>query len=52
MAIFEMMDMFIDYLNNRQMLRSETQRKYVEPFNAAEIARYLGLYNTMEVVGN
>lgn len=43
---------FIDYLNNRRMLKSETQRKYVEPFNATEVARYLGYYSTMEEVKN
>lgn len=36
---------FIDYINNRQMLLQPNCRKQVEPFNAGEIARSIGLYN-------
>lgn len=36
---------FIDYLNNRQKLREPNLRKYVQPFDAYEIARSIGYYN-------
>ena len=36
---------FIDYINNRQMLLQPNCRKQVEPFDAREIARSIGLYN-------
>ena len=36
---------FIDYINNRQMLLQPNCRKQVEPFDAGEIARSIGLYN-------
>ena len=36
---------FIDYLNNRQKLREPNLRKYVQPFDAYEIAKSIGYYN-------
>ncbi len=36
---------FIDYMNNRQRLLQPNLRKYVEPFNAFEIAKSIGLHN-------
>lgn len=36
---------FIDYMYNRQRLLEPNLRKYVEPFNAYEIARDIGLHN-------
>ena len=36
---------FIDYMNNRQRLLQPDLRKYVEPFNAFEIAKSIGLHN-------
>lgn len=36
---------FIDYMYNRQKLMEPNLRKYVEPFNAYEIARNIGLHN-------
>ena len=36
---------FIDYINNRQMLLQPNCRKQVEPSDAREIARSIGLYN-------
>ena len=36
---------FIDYMNNRQRLLQPNLRKYIEPFNAYEIARSIGLHN-------
>ena len=36
---------FIDYMNNRQRLLQTNLRKYVEPFNAFEIAKSIGLHN-------
>lgn len=36
---------FIDYMYNRQKLLEPNLRKYVEPFNAYEIARDIGLHN-------
>ena len=36
---------FIDYMTNRQRLLQPNLRKYVEPFNAYEIARSIGLHN-------
>ena len=36
---------FIDYMNNRQRLMQANLRKYVEPFNAFEIAKSIGLHN-------
>lgn len=36
---------FIDYMYNRQKLLEPNLRKYVEPFNAYEIARNIGLHN-------
>jgi DNA-binding Lrp family transcriptional regulator len=35
---------FIDYLNNRQKLREPNLRKYVQPFDAYEIAKSIGYY--------
>ena len=35
----------IDYMDNRQKLLEPNLRKYVEPFNAYEIARDIGWYN-------
>lgn len=37
---------FIDYMTNRQMLKSETQRKYVDKYDPAEISKNLGYYET------
>lgn len=36
---------FIDYMTNRQRLLQPNLRKYVEPFNAFEIAKSIGLHN-------
>lgn len=36
---------FIDYMSNRQKLLEPNLRKHVEPFNAYEIARNIGLHN-------
>lgn len=40
---------FIDYMTNRRKLRDKNLRKYVEPFNAAEVASYLGFYEVVDV---
>ena len=40
---------FIDYMANRRKLRDKNLRKHVEPFNAAEVASYLGFYEVIEV---
>ena len=36
---------FIDYMYNRQRLLEPNLRKYVEPFNAYDIAKNIGLHN-------
>lgn len=35
---------FVDYMANRQKLLEPNLRKYVEPFNAYEVARDMGWY--------
>ena len=40
---------FIDYMTNRRKLRDKNLRKHVEPFNAAEVASYLGFYEVVDI---
>lgn len=40
---------FIDYMVNRRKLKDKNLRRHVKPFNAAEVASYLGFYEVVEI---